>query len=116
MTKFTKPLYTTTFSFVINKDKWAEISEEDQAAIRAISQEKVGMTASATWDAVSGSVYATFDELNIEVVDAAADLETAFMDAAKPITASWISKTTDAGIDAAGALEFYKKRLAELSQ
>ncbi len=116
MTKFSKPLYTTTFSFVINKGKWAEISEEDQAAIRAISQEKVGMAASATWDMVSGSVYATFDELNIEVVDAAADLETAFMDAAKPITANWVKKTTEAGIDADAALEFYKKRLAELSK
>lgn len=116
MTKFSKPLYTTSFSFVMNKEKWADISAEDQAAIRGISQEKVGMVASATWDKVSSGVYATFDELNIEVVDADASLETAFMDAAKPITANWVAKATEAGIDAEAALAFYKKRLAVLNQ
>lgn len=116
MTKFTKPLYTTSFSFVINKDKWAEISAEDQAAIRGISQDKVGMVASATWDSVSSGVYATFDELNIEVVDADPGLESAFMDAAKPITAAWLAKTNAAGIDADAALAFYKQRLAELNK
>lgn len=116
MTKFTKPIYTTTFSFVINKDKWGEISTEDQAAIRAISQEKVGMTASATWDKVSTGVYAQFAELNISTVDADQELEGAFMDAAKPITAAWTAKAKEAGIDAEGALAFYQERLAELNK
>ena len=52
----------------------------------------------------------------IEIVDADASLETAFMDAAKPITANWVEKATEAGIDAEAALAFYKKRLAELNQ
>ena len=74
------------------------------------------MVASATWDSVSTGVYETFDELNITVVDADPGLESAFMDAAKPITAAWLKKTNAAGIDADAALEFYKKRLAELNQ
>lgn len=116
MTRFSKPIYTTTFSFVINKDKWAEISEEDREAIRAISQEKVGMAASAKWDEVSSDVYSRFDELGIAVVDADPALEAAFMDAAKPITDAWKAAATEAGIDANSALAFYQERLAELTE
>lgn len=116
MTKFSKPVYTTTFSFVINKDKWGEISPEDQAAIRAISQEKVGMTASATWDKVSNGVYAQFDELGIEVVDVDPAFEQAFLEASKPIVDGWKAKAYEAGIDANAALDFYQERLAELNK
>jgi TRAP-type C4-dicarboxylate transport system substrate-binding protein len=116
MTKFSKPIYTTTFSFVINKDKWAEISAEDQAAIKAISQDKIGMTASAKWDSVSAGVYARFGELGISVHDADASLEQALMNAAEPVTGAWKAKANAAGIDADAALAFYEQRVAEISK
>jgi len=116
MTTFSKPIYTTTFSFVINKDKWAEISAEDQAAIRAISQEKVGMTASAKWDSVSKGVYERFDELGIKVVEADPSLEKALMDAAVPLTEAWKARAKKAGIDGEAALAHYQQRVAENSK
>lgn len=114
MTRFSKAVYTTTFSFTINKDKWAEISEEDRNAIRAMSQETIGMKAAAKWDAVGESVFATFDDVGIEIVDADPAFEQALVDAAKPITEAWKAKTNEAGIDADAALAFYQERLAEL--
>ena len=36
-TRFSKPIYATSFSFVINQDKWNEISPEDRQAIAAMS-------------------------------------------------------------------------------
>lgn len=116
LTQFSKALYTTTFSFVINKDKWAEISAEDQAAIKAISQEKVGMAASAKWDSIANSVYAKFDELGIKIVDVDPALEDAFVKAAEPITEAWKAKSKEAGINADAALSFYQTRLAELDK
>ncbi len=116
MTRFSRPVYTTSFSFVINKDKWAEISAEDQAAIRAMSQEWVGMKASATWDSVSAGVYAKFDELGITVHDADPALEARLVEAAGPITAAWVEKASAAGIEAEAALAFYRERAAELSR
>lgn len=116
MTKFSKPLYTTTFSFVINKDKWAEISAEDRAAIKAISQDKIGMAASAKWDEVSNSVYAKFDELGIKVYDADPGFEQEFESVAEPIIDAWKTKAYEAGIDANGALAHYQERLAELTK
>lgn len=116
MTRFSTPVYTTTFSFVINKDKWAEISPEDQEAIRAISQDKIGMVATGLWDSVSADVYSRFDELGISVVDADPALEATLVDAAGPITQAWKDKAKAAGIDADAALDFYRTRVKELSQ
>ena len=116
MTRFTTPVYTTTFSFFINKDKWAEISPEDQEAIRAISQDKIGMVATGLWDSVSGDVYGRFDELGIAVVDADPALEETLVEAAGPVTDAWKEKAKAAGIDADAALAFYRQRAQELSK
>lgn len=116
MTRFSTPVYTTTFSFVINKDKWAEISPEDQKAIRDLSQEKVGMVATGLWDSTSAAVYARFDELGIKVVDADPALEQALVDAAGPATQAWKDKAKQAGIDGDAALAYYRQRVKELSK
>ena len=114
-TKFSRAIYTTSFSFMINKDKWAEISPEDQEAIMGVSGEVLGMAAAQKWDDVGASVFARFDELGIEVYEVDPALEEAFVEASKPIVDGWIKKATEAGIDAQGALDFYKQRVAELS-
>ena len=116
MTEFPQPIYTTTFSFVMNKDKWAEISPEDQEAIRALSQEKIGMVATGLWDSVSADVYSRFDELGITVHQGDEALFQTLQDAAAPITAAWAEKANAAGIDAEAALAFYRNRAQELSQ
>jgi TRAP-type C4-dicarboxylate transport system substrate-binding protein len=116
MTAFQDAVYTTSFSFFINKDKWAEISPEDQEAIRGVSGVGMAQMAGAVWDRNSSAVYARFPELGIPVVDADPALEQALKDAAEPITAKWIADATAAGIDAQGALDFYKARVAELSK
>ncbi|WP_413718690.1 hypothetical protein [Silicimonas sp. MF1-12-2] len=116
LTKFSTGVYTSTFSFVINKDKWAEISPEDQEAIRAISQEKVGMVATELWDTVSADVYSRFGELGIATVEADPALEATLIEAAKPITAAWAAKAKEAGIDGEAALAYYRQRVQELSK
>jgi TRAP-type C4-dicarboxylate transport system substrate-binding protein len=115
-TKFSKGLYTSSFSLVVNKEKWAEISAEDQAAIMEISGAKLGMAFGAKWDAVAESVYSTFDELGIPILDADPAFEQAFVDAAAPQVAAWIEKANASGLDAETVLAFYKQRVAELSK
>ena len=116
MTRLSRPIYSTTFSFFISKDKWAEISPEDQEAIRTISQDKVGMAAAQLWYDVSEAVHADFDNSGIETVDADPALEAALVSASEPIIAEWKERAAAAGIDGEAALEFYKQRLAELSE
>ena len=116
MTRFSKPVYSTTFSFFVNKDKWAEISAEDQEAIRAISQDTVGVYAASLWYETSETVHQTYADAGIEMVDADPALEQALVDASMPIIEAWKRKTKAAGIVADGALAFYLQRLGELAQ
>lgn len=116
MTRFQQAVYTTSFSFFVNSDKWAEISPEDQEAIRGVSGSVLSMAAGRSWDEIANGVYARFPELGIAVVDADPALEQALVDASVPITAAWIEAATAAGIDAQGALDFYRNRVQELSE
>ncbi|MGO4908376.1 hypothetical protein ACEN2J_08600 [Pseudorhodobacter sp. W20_MBD10_FR17] len=115
MTRFSSSIYRTTFSFFVNKDKWAEISPEDQAAIRAISQDKVGAAAADLWEKAD-DVYDTFEAKGIKVVDADPALEAALVERATIVTDAWKAKSKAAGIDADAALAFYLQRAAELSK
>ncbi|WP_458793065.1 type 2 periplasmic-binding domain-containing protein [Yoonia sp. MH D7] len=115
MTRFSSSIYRTSFSFFINKDKWAEISPEDQAAIRTISQEKVGAAAAELWDRAD-DVYDTFEAQGIQIVDADPALEAAMIESATPIIDAWKDQTNVAGIDADAALAFYLQRAEDLSK
>ena len=116
MTKFSKPLYTTSFSLVVNKDKWADISPEDQAAIMEISGSYFGKNAGASWDAVGAKVFAKFPDLDISIHDADPAFEAKFEEAAEQVTAKWIEAVNAKGVDGNEALEFYKQRVKELSK
>lgn len=116
VTRVSRPVYSTSFSFFVNKDKWAEISPEDQQAIRDISQDKVGKVAAGLWDSVSQEVQATFDELGIVEYTADPELEAALVKAAEPTTVAWKAKAEEAGFDGEAALAHYRARVADLSK
>ena len=112
-TKFETPIYTTSFSVFINKDKWAEISPEDQAAIMAVSGPVLGGKFGASWDAENEAAEASFAEAGLEIVQADPAFEQALYDASRFVTEKWLKDATAAGIDAQAALEFYKAQLAK---
>ena len=116
MTKFSKPLYTTSFSLVVNKDKWSDISPEDQAAIMEVSGSYFGKAAGVTWDEVGAEVFAKFPSLDIGIYDADPAFEAKFEEAAEQVTAKWLEAVNAKGVDGNEALEFYKQRVKELSK
>ena len=114
-TQFSSPVYTTSFSVVANKDKWAEISPEDQQAILAVSGPVLGAQFGTSWDAQNASAEAAYTEEGIEVLQADAAFEQALRDGSTFVTEKWLKDAAAAGIDAEGALAFYKARVAELT-
>nr|WP_272213514.1 hypothetical protein [Marinicella sp. W31]MDC2879473.1 hypothetical protein [Marinicella sp. W31] len=48
-------LYNTSFFVVMNKDTWAGLSPEDQAAIDSISGEALARLAGQAWDAADAA-------------------------------------------------------------
>ncbi|WP_323765753.1 hypothetical protein [Marinovum sp.] len=110
-TKFEKPLYTTSFSVFANKDKWAEISAEDQAAIMSVSGDVLGAIAGARWKSATDAAVEDYAEAGIEVVAADPAFEQALIEAAAPVTEDWLKRAGDAGIDAQAALDFYRSQV-----
>ncbi len=116
ITKFSKRIYSTSFSFLMNNKKWAELSSEDQAAIMSVSGEKFARMASAHWIERDKTAAVLLAEQGIKIVDADPAFEAALIEAGKPLTQAWIKKANAKGIDGQGAYDFYVKRVRELSK
>jgi len=117
MTQFKTRIYSTSFSFVMNEKKWAEISPEDQAAITAVSGEKFARMAAQFWvDGDKAAIERFKSEWGISVHDADPAFEAELTEASKFLTAGWIKRATDKGIDGQAAYDFYVNRVKELSK
>lgn len=112
-TNFAAPIYTTSFSMFVNNDVWAEISPEDQAAIMEISGAHLAASFGTAWDAASAAAVAEYPSAGIEVVEADPAFEAALIEASAFVTEKWLKNASAAGIDAQGALDFYKAQLAK---
>ncbi|MCV0423926.1 MAG: hypothetical protein K5905_00490 [Roseibium sp.] len=112
-TRFSKAVYSTSFSVFVNQDKWAEISPEDQAAIMSVSGDVLGAAFGARWNAAAAAAEAAYGDAGIEIITADPDFETSLIEASSFVTEGWLKAAGEAGIDGAGALEFYKAQLAE---
>ena len=116
-TVFKKGMYTTSFSLLMNEDKWNGISKKDQEAIMAVSGSKFGRMASQHWvDRDGGSLKKITKDGKIKMYEAPAEFENELKKQAAKITAGWIKKAGSKGIDSKGALDFYIKRVNELSK
>ena len=116
MTRFKKRIYSTSFSFLMNNKKWAEISAKDQAAIMAVSGEKFARFAAQHWIDRDKTASVLLAEKGVKIVDADPAFEAALIAAGKGLTKKWIEKANGKGIDGQGAYDFYVKRVGELSK
>jgi len=115
LTSFKGTIFTSSFSFFINKDKWAEISSEDQKAIMEVSGSKFGAKVGASWDKQNEDALVVLEKAGVPIVEAEQGFEEKLAELSQPITTKWLEATSTAGIDGAAALEFYKKRASEIS-
>jgi len=114
VTRIPGGLYSSSVFIAINKDKWNKISPEDQAAIRAISGEKLGTRlgylaeeaeaeAREVLKAQLGENYHTASEGFIAELDALFKVE----------QNNWIAAAEEIGVDGKEAIETYKRIIAE---
>lgn len=116
MTRFSASIYSTSFSLVMNKDKWAEISPEDREAIMNVSGAHFGRMAASHWVEADQTALVEFEDAGIEIVEADPAFEDALKEAASAVTEQWIAKANEAGIDGQAAYDFYVSRVQELSK
>ncbi|MEE4120859.1 MAG: TRAP transporter substrate-binding protein [Paracoccaceae bacterium] len=98
-------LYNTTWFLVMNGDKWAEISPEDQEAIMSISGEAFAARVGEAWNAADEAALEEIREAGIEIHDAPEPLLDDIKARAATYEQQWADMIEEDGFDGTAALE-----------
>lgn len=97
-------LYNTTWFLVMNEGAWQGISEEDQAAIEAISGAAFAERVGAAWNASDQRALVVIADAGIEISDAPAELLQSIKSLAAKHEAAWAEAIAEDGFDGVAAL------------
>jgi TRAP-type C4-dicarboxylate transport system substrate-binding protein len=100
--------YNTSWFLVMNKDKWNNISPEDQAAIEAISGAAFAELAGKAWDASDKRSLSAIKEAGIEIYTASPEILEAVKAVAAKYEAQWVKEVAKTGADGAAALADFR--------
>lgn len=103
-------IYNTTWFMVMNEDKWNEISEEDQAAIEAISGEAFAALVGEAWVGADEKGSAAAEKAGIEIYEAPTEVVDAIKSQAADAETAWSEAISADGYDGAAALEEMRKQ------
>jgi len=109
-------IFTNSTFVIVNKDKWNQISPEDQKAIMDISGEKLAVRMGALWHENDVLARKQLKErLNDNYRVAGEDLNAAIDQAFEPVRADWFHKAEANGVDGKAAFEFYMSEIEKLN-
>lgn len=99
---------------LVNQDKWDAISEDDRAAIMAISGPVMAKAAGDLWEADEGAaIERTRTERPDDIADASPELTAAITAALQPIFDDWFARAKAKGLaDPAGVLAEFRAAMA----
>jgi len=100
-------IYNTTWFFVINEDKWNSLSEEDRAAIDAISGEAFAERVGQAWNDADAAAKKKIGD-KVDFYQASPAVVSALHDAATKMEQAWSDSLGD-GYDGAAALAEFRK-------
>lgn len=101
-------LSAPSFAIFINKDRWAEISPEDQETIMEMAQSHLIKNVSV-YDVAARKALENARAAGIEVIDAPDSLMAELSPAADAMDEAWIAKAKQKGVDGRAALAFYRE-------
>lgn len=106
-------MYNTSWFLVMNEDRWDDISDDDKAAIEAVSGEAFARLAGSVWDGADAAAAEVVATTDIEVYAAPDDLVTAIQGYAATHEATWADAVAETGFDGVAALAELRERAAE---
>lgn len=106
-------LYNTSWFFVMNEDRWNEISEADRAAIEQLSGAALAATAGEVWNAADAGGLADAKENGIEMAPAPEPVLARVKEIAAEKEAEWAAAVSEQGFDGAAALAALRAEAAK---
>lgn len=91
--------FNTVHAIIINPERWAAISPEDQKAILAISGEKLAGAVGAAYAKQNEEAFAAMEKAGYTIGELDADQTARLKEALKPIEATWIAAAKEKGVE-----------------
>ncbi len=115
-TVFPGGMYSSSFGFFMNEDKWNKIPKQDQAIINKFSGEYAARSNGQSWDRADQVGIAALKKANVNIVQANPALVAEVHKRSQPIIEDWIKKASDKyHFNARAALEEFRAEIKKLS-
>jgi TRAP-type transport system periplasmic protein len=114
-TLFPGGMYSSSFGFFMNEDKWNKLPRQDQEAIEKISGEHIARLAGASWDEADRKGMEQLKKSGVKIVNADPDLVAEVRKRSAPIVEDWITKAKAKGVDAARVLAEFREELKKVA-
>ena len=114
-TVFPGGMYSSSFGFFMNEDKWNRLSRQDQAIIEKYSYEYAARSNGKSWDAADQKGIDALKKANVRVVRADPAFVAEVQKRSAPIVEDWIKKASAKGVDARAALEEFRAEIKKVA-
>ena len=110
-TLFPGGMYSSSFGFFMNEDKWNKLPKQDQEAIEKISGEHIARLAGKSWDEADAKGLEALKKSGVKIVQAGPAFVAEVKKRSAPIVDDWITKASAKGVDAAKILKEFHEEL-----
>jgi len=114
-TLFPGGMYSSSFGFFMNEDKWNKLAKEDQAAIEKLSGEHIARLAGRSWDDADVKGLEALKKSGVKIVNANPAFVAEVQKRSAPIVDDWIQKASAKGVDAAKILAEFRAELKKVA-
>jgi TRAP-type C4-dicarboxylate transport system substrate-binding protein len=114
-TLFPGGLYSSSFGFFINEEKWAKLSKEDQAIITKHAGEAAARSNGQSWDRADKVGRDALQKAGGAIVTATPAMAAEAKKRSAPIIDEWIKQASAKGIDAKAVLDEFHAELKKVA-
>ena len=114
-TLFPGGMYSSSFGFFMNEDKWNRLPKQDQEAIEKLSGEHLARRAGASWDEADRKGLEGLKKSGVKIVNADPAFVAEVKKRSAPIVDDWIKQASAKGVDAAKILAEFREELKKVA-
>jgi len=114
-TLFPGGMYSSSFGFFMNEDKWNKISKQDQKIIEKYSYEYAARSNGQSWDRADQVGLNALKKANVKIVKADPALVAEVQKRSARIIDDWVKKASAKGVNAKAALEEFRAELKKVA-
>ena len=114
-TLFPGGMYSSSFGFFMNQDKWNKLPRQDQAIIEKHSFEAAARSNGKSWDTADQKGLAALKLAKVRIVQADKALQAEVKRRSDPIIEDWIAKANAKGVDAPAVLAEFRAELKKVA-